>query len=277
MRLGFHGATSMTADLETDIKATVQAGFKALELWAAKVDKYLTDHSLEELNALLASNGVAPMSFNSVEFIAFRGDEYAQIKARVRQLSQWGQAIGCPTIVVVASPTAAWDTPWTEVVEAHVEVLRELGAIAAEYEVKLSFEFLGLSWCSVRTPRGAWEIVQKTGRDNVGLVMDCAHLYGGGGLLSEIDALDPAYIFTFHLDDMEDIPKEAITDATRVLPGLGVIPLDDICRRLQKIGFNGDCGVETFRPEYWERDPYELAVQARELALKVLSPHFGVE
>jgi 2-keto-myo-inositol isomerase len=63
----------------------------------------------------------------------------------------------------------------------------------------------------VRTPRGDWEIVTETGRANVGVVLDAAHFYGGGGLLSEIDQLDPARILAFHLDDLEDVPKEDIT------------------------------------------------------------------
>lgn len=277
MRLGFHGATSMTSDLETDVIASAHAGFKALELWGAKINKYLADHSLDDLKVLLTQKGVAPMSINSIEFITFRGDEYPQIRARCRELCQIAQAISCPTVVVVPSPTPSRETTWAEIVDEHVKVLRDLGSIAAEYGIKLSFELLGFGWCSVRTPRGAWEIVQKTGRDNVGLVVDCAHLYGGGGLFSEIDAVDLAHVFTFHLDDLEDLPKEAITDAKRLLPGLGVIPLDDICRRLQKLGYNGDCSVELFRPEYWEWDPKELAVQVRSSAMKVLSPYFEVE
>lgn len=277
MRLGFHGATSMTSDLETDVVASAHAGFKALELWGAKTDKYLADHSLDDLKALLTERGVAPMSINSIEFITFRGDEYPKIQARCHELCRIAQAIGCPTVVVVPSPTPSRETTWAEIVDEHVKVLRDLGSIAAEYGVRLSFELLGFGWCSVRTPRGAWEIVQKTGRDNVGLVVDCAHLYGGGGLFSEIDRVDLAHVFTFHLDDLEDIPKEAITDAKRLLPGLGVIPLDDICRRLQKLGYNGDCSVELFRPEYWEWDPKELAVQVRDSAMKVLSPYFEVE
>lgn len=277
MRLGFHGATSMTSDLETDVVASAHAGFKALELWGAKIDKYLADHSLDDLKALLAEKGVAPMSINSIEFITFRGGEYPKIQTRCHELCRIAQAIGCPTVVVVPSPTPSRETTWAEIVDEHVKVLRDLGSIAAEYGVKLSFELLGFGWCSVRTPRGAWEIVQKTGRDNVGLVVDCAHLYGGGGLFSEIDMVDLAHVFTFHLDDLEDIPKEAITDAKRLLPGLGVIPLDDICRRLQKLGYNGDCSVELFRPEYWAWDPKELAVQVRNSAMKVLSPYFEVE
>jgi 2-keto-myo-inositol isomerase len=267
----------MTSDLETDVMATAHAGFKALELWASKIDKYLEDHSVEDFKALLADNGVAAMSINSIEFITFRGDEYPQIKARCRELCQIAQAIDCPTIIVVPSPTPSWETTWEEIVEEHVKVLRDLSDIAGEYGVKLSFELLGFGWCSVRTPRGAWEIVQKTGRDNVGLVVDCAHLWGGGGLFNEIEMVDPARIFTFHLDDLEDLPKEAITDAQRILPGQGVIPLDDICERLKNVGYNGDCSVELFRPEYWEWDPKELASAVRESATKVLSPYFEVE
>ena len=83
MRVAFHGATTMTSDLETDVRVTAGAGFKALELWASKVDKYLETHSVAELKALLANNNVAPMTFNSIEFIAFRGPEFEQIKARL--------------------------------------------------------------------------------------------------------------------------------------------------------------------------------------------------
>jgi len=78
------------------------------------------------------------------------------------------------------------------------------------------------------------------------------------------------------LNDMENVPKEAITDGRRLLPGEGVIPLDEICRRMKGIGYDGACAIELFRPEYWARDPFELAVQARSAALKVLSPHFQV-
>jgi 2-keto-myo-inositol isomerase len=129
----------------------------------------------------------------------------------------------------------------------------------------------------VRTPRAAFEIIQKVDRVNVGMTLDAAHLYGGGGLLSEIDQLDPKRIFSFHLDDLEDTPKEAISDGTRLLPGEGIVPLDEICARLKNIGYNGSCAIELFRPEYWEWDPQELAIKARDAAIKVLSPHFQIE
>jgi 2-keto-myo-inositol isomerase len=277
MKLAFHGATTMTSDIETDIAVTAGAGFKALEIWAAKLDRYLAVHSLADLAALFAKYNVAPLALNSIEFIAFRGGEYAQIQARLHELGRIAQAIGCPTVVVVPSPLPDHNLAWPDIVTEYVTVLRDLSDIARSYNVRLSFEFLGFGWCSVRTPRAAFEIIQRTDRDNVGLTVDAAHFFGGGGLLDELDQLDPARIFVFHINDLEDTPKEAINDAARLLPGLGVVPLDEICARLKHIGYNGSCAVELFRPEYWDWDPGELAIKAREAAVRVLSQHFQIQ
>jgi 2-keto-myo-inositol isomerase len=277
MKLAFHGATTMTSDLETDVAITAHAGFKALEVWAEKMDRYLADHSLADLKALFMNNEVMPLALNSIEFIAFRGSEYARIQARLHELGRIAQVISCPTVVVVPSPLPDRDLSWADIMDEYVKVLLDLSDIARLYNIKLSFEFLGFGWCSVRTPRAANEIIQKVGRDNIGLTIDAAHFYGGGGLMSELDRLDPKHIFAFHLDDLEDMPKEAISDSTRLLPGLGVIPLDEICGRLKRIGYDGSCAIELFRPEYWDWNPLELALKARESALKVLSPHFQIE
>jgi 2-keto-myo-inositol isomerase len=56
-----------------------------------------------------------------------------------------------------------------------------------------------------------------------------------------------------------------------------VVPLDEICAQLQRIGYDGSCAIELFRPEYWTWDPRELAAQARQAALRVLSPYFEIE
>ncbi len=277
MRLAFHSATTMTCDLQTDLAVTARAGFKALEVWAAKLDCYLVDHQLADLSGLFAAHGVTPLAINSIESIGFRGDEYRSVQARLHALGRIAQAIGCSTVVVVPSPLPARDLPWADVRSEYVTVLHDLGEIAASYGIRLAFEFLGFGWCSVRTPRAAFEIIQECGCENVGLTVDAAHLYGGGGLVSELDRLDPQRIFAFHLDDLEDLPKEAIRDDRRLLPGLGVIPLAEICGRLQRIGYDGPCAIELFRPEYWNWDPLELAMKARAAALKVLSPYFELE
>ena len=287
MRLAYHGATSMNSDLVTDVKASVHAGFGALEIWATKLDDYIAAHSLAEAKSLFDANELEPASISSVEFIAFRGGEFQQVKDRCDELCSIAEHLGCGTLVVVPSPTPMLeptgdtardlDFPWEKVVDEYVSVLRDLDDIARPHGVRLSFEFLGFAWCSVRTPKGAWEIVQKTDRPNVGVNFDTCHFYAGGGEIKEIDLLDAQRIHAFHLNDLEDAPKEAITDGHRLLPGEGVIPLDAILARLKKIGYDGLTSVELFRKEYWQMDPYELASMAHKAAVKVLSPYFSLE
>jgi len=285
MKLAYHGATSMTSDLVTDVKASSQAGFKAMEIWASKIDDFLKTHSLDDLRALFVDNYLEPAAISSIEFIAFRGKDYAKIKNRCKELCQIAQYLDCPTLVVVPSPTPTARSedvlnlffPWEKIVQEYVSVLRDLADIAKPYGVRLSFEFLGFSWCSVRTPRGAWEIIQEAGKDNVGINFDACHFYNGGAELKEIRLLDPAKICVVHLNDMEDVPKEAITDGKRLLPGKGIIPLDDIFKQLKSIGYDGLFAVELFREEYWNWDPYKLAKESYKAAVKVLSPYYEIK
>jgi len=51
MKIALNGATTMHADLETDIRAAGAAGFDLVELWASKLRTYLASHTIAELRA----------------------------------------------------------------------------------------------------------------------------------------------------------------------------------------------------------------------------------
>lgn len=277
MLLAINGATTMRATLPEDIAAASAAGFRALEIWGAKMDAYLETNSVQALKALFEKASLQPASINSIEFITFRSpEEYDEIKARCQELCELAQTLGCDKIVVVPSPTPE-GVGWNEIKDESVRVLRELSEVASPYRVQLAFEFLGFGWCSVRTLGQCWEIVRETDRPNIGLVIDTCHFYAGGSALHAIEKLNPAKILIFHINDVEERPLDTIEDAHRLLPGEGVIPLDDILIRLKQIGFDGLCSIELFRPEYWERDPVELAMAARAATLEIVADHFQAE
>jgi 2-keto-myo-inositol isomerase len=276
MLLAINGATTMKATLPEDIAAASAAGFRALEIWAAKMDAYLEANDIEELKALFNRADLVPASINSIEFITFRPpEEYQEIKARCRELCGLAQALGCAKVVVVPSPTPE-GVGWDEVKSTSVRVLQDLSAVAAPYGVNLAFEFLGFGWCSVRTLSQCWEIVREVNLPNIGLVIDTCHFYAGGSELRAIDEVDPLKILIFHINDVEERPLVTIEDAHRLLPGEGVIPLDDILASLKRIGFDGLCSIELFRPAYWERDPAELASAARAATLDIVGNHFEI-
>jgi 2-keto-myo-inositol isomerase len=270
MKIALNGATTMFADLETDIKAASAAGYDLIEIWAAKLREFLKTKTVADLKQLLEENNLEPYSINSIEFITFRNPEdYAKIKAECEEYSKIAGEINCPYVVVVPGklPTNATET---QIVDESVKVLNELADIAAKYNVGLAFEFLGQTDCSVQTLDLDAKIIGKVNRENVGLVIDTFHFYAGNSTLEAIETLDPKKLFVFHINDAEDLPKGDLTDAHRLYPGMGILPIKEIKERFDKIGYDRMVSIEIFRPEYWNENPFEVAVNAKAATEKVL-------
>ncbi len=260
----------MHADLETDIKAASAAGFELIEIWAAKLREFLKTKTTADLKKLLEENNLEPYSINSIEHITFRNaEDYAQIKAETEELSTIAEAIGCPYVVVVPGKLPENATK-EEIIEESVRVLNELGAIAEKHNVSLAFEFLGQTDCSVQTLDLCNEIVEKVNRENIGNVLDTFHFYAGNSTFEAIDSMKPEKLFIFHINDAENLPKEELTDAHRLYPGTGILPIKEIKAHFDKIGYNRMVSIEIFRPEYWNQDPFEVAKKARQATIDVL-------
>lgn len=263
MKIALNGATIMYANLETDIRAAGEAGFDMVEIWAAKLRKFLEFHSIADLRALLSGSNVEAYSINSIEHITFRTLEgYESIKAQCGELSAVAGELACPYIVVVPGKMPQNATEEI-IIDESVDVLNELADISEPYGVSLAFEFLGQTDCSVQTLDLAKKIVEKVDRKSVGLVIDTFHFYAGNSSFEALETLDASKLFIFHINDAENLPKEQLTDAHRLYPGTGILPIGEIKRRLDKIGYDRTVSVEIFRPEYWEQEPFEVAKRAK--------------
>ncbi len=270
MKLALNGATTMHADLETDIKAAGEAGFELLEIWAAKLRVFLQTKSVADLKTLLEENNLEPYSINSIEHITFRNAaDYTKIKAECEELSTIAGEIGCPYIVVVPGKLPENATK-DEIVEESARVLNELADIAEKHNVSLAFEFLGQPDCSVQTLDLCNEIVEKVNRKSIGNVLDTFHFYAGNSTFEAIDSMKPEKLFIFHINDAENLPKEQLTDAHRLYPGTGILPIKEIKAHFDKIGYDRMVSIEIFRPEYWNENPFEVAKKAKEATKKVL-------
>jgi len=270
MKIALNGATTMHADLETDIKAANLAGFELIEIWASKLREFLKSKTTADLKMLLEENNLEPYSINSIEHITFRtNEEYQKIKAETEEFSKVAEEIGCPYVVVVPGKLPA-DATQEKIAEESVRVLNELGDISEKHNVSLAFEFLGQTDCSVQTLDFCKEIVEKVNRKNIGLVIDTFHFYVGNSSFEAIETLNPEKLFIFHINDAEDLPKEKLTDAHRLYPGLGILPIKEIKERFDKIGYDRMVSIEIFRPEYWNANPFEVAKSAKAATEKVL-------
>lgn len=272
MKLALNGATTMKADLATDLRAAHEAGFDFVEIWAAKLRAFLKTNSAADLRRLFDESSLEPLSINSIEHISFRSPgDYAGIKAECEELSSLAKTLRCPYIVVVPGRLPAQAPSLEEIIDESVRVLTELSAIAERHGVALAFEFLGQTDCSVQTLELADEIVKRVGRPDVGLVIDSFHFYAGGSTIDMIETLEPDSLFIFHINDAENLPREQLQDSHRLLPGLGILPLAEMLQSFKRIGYDRVASVELFRPEYWERDPFDLARDAKAATEGVLA------
>jgi len=271
MKLALNGATTMKADLATDIRVAHTAGFDFVEIWAAKLRTFLQTKSAADLRKLFDENALEPLSINSIEHVTFRTPaEFEVIKAECEELSALAGELQCPYIVVVPGRLPEQAPSLEEIIDESVRVLTELSDIAGRHGIGLGFEFLGQTDCSVQTLELADEIVRRVDRPNVGLVIDSFHFYAGGSTFDMIESIAPESLFIFHINDAENLPREQLRDSHRLLPGLGILPLAEMFQAFKRIGYDRVASVEIFRPEYWERDPLKLALEAKAATQKLL-------
>ena len=204
-----------------------------------------------------------------MERATFAGAEWEKVERTCREFASAAGEIGCEYLVVVPGkrPPGVTDS---EVKGETVSALEAFADIAASHNVKVALEFLGFTWCSVRTLERAWEIVAEVDRPDVGLVIDTFHFHVGGSSLAALRRIEASKLFIFHINDCENRPAPQLQDAHRLLPGEGILPVRRIADELKAIGYDRLASIEIFRPEYWERDPFELAVAARAAAEKTL-------
>jgi 2-keto-myo-inositol isomerase len=250
----------MPYSIETEIPALAAAGFEWVELRTPELRDYLESNSLSSLRRLLDGCGMRVGSINAIDFVTFRGDSYPEsVRDECKRQCEWAAELACDCLIAVPSPTPSRQTSWEEICSESVRVLSDLASLTAPLGITLGFEPLGFGWCSVRTVAGACEILDAVAPAPVGLVLDLFHFALGGSRLEELDRLDASRIPIVHVDDVIRGTVEATTDADRVFPGDGDLPIDEICARLVQGGFSGLLSLELFRPEYWEWEPRRIA------------------
>jgi len=253
MKICFNQATTMqNSTLALDLEWCEKTGYDFIEIRLDKLKEYLQDHTVADLADFFANSNLKPYSFNALEFINFRDEAgYKEITDGLKFCCETGAVIGCHKTVVVPTFDIGGYSK-TEIKEETVRVLHELSDIAAPYGMKLAFEFVGYPSCSVNTLEQAYDIVAAADRENVGFVLDCFHFHAMNSKWEALEAIDPAKLFIFHLDDSEDLPVGALRDDKRLWPGEGAVDLARIFGILKAKGYAEMASIELFRPAYWE-------------------------
>jgi 2-keto-myo-inositol isomerase len=272
--IALNGATT-GGDLLTDLRAAREAGYDAVEIPDRKLDAYLqTGGTLAALAQQLERYDLSVLGVGALEQATLlEGPKRGAMLARCEVLCERAFILHSPYIVVVPSPTPSGaSAQWIR--DTTVESLNRFADICTRAHVRIGFEFLGFADSSIRTLATARDVIAQVNNPTVGLALDTFHFYVSGSPFTELDNIHAAQIFFVHVSDAEERRVAELTDDHRLLPGDGTIPLREIVKRLEITGYLGYYSLELFRPEYWTREPIELAKEGRQ-KMEAMFQHDG--
>lgn len=262
-------ATTMTTDLETDLRAYAEAGFESVELWLAKLEAYLADGgSLDRAQDLLRRLGLRTVAACAQGgCLLSSGAERRRILDQLRHRLMLTRALGADTLVVFSeSPEEASLSAY----ETAAANLAQVADLAAQQEVSIALEFIKGSRLVGSLPT-AQELVRRADRANLGVLFDTFHFYAGISKMADLEDMDASLLALVHVNDVGNLPRESWTDRDRVLPGQGVLPLVEMLGLIQSKGYEGYCSIEVFSRDLWEDDPFTVARLAHDSLTQLLA------
>ena len=246
-----NGATLMTTPTQRVLEIARDTGYAGIE---ARAERLVTDSAevrataeVARSNDILTLNGVA---------LTVRADGRVDrqlletdLGSRLRICSD----LGSPYLLAI--PPRAPGLATRRAIPGTRDALELARDRADTVGIRIAFEFLGFGDCPINTPAIAAETVD--GIDAIDLVLDSCHWHASGSQPLESYPVDR--IVLVHLNDAPNKPPRQIEDADRVLPGEGVIRLQDLLHDLAARGFAGPWSLETFNPKYWTEAPEQIA------------------
>jgi len=261
-------STIRPAPLLDKIQIAAAAGYSGIELWSDDLTRFEKGGgSLSEIRQRLNDSGLkVPSVIALFDWMQSEGPHKDAAFGEARRRMEQAAAVGAPTIV--ASPVP--DAPNVDLGRA-ASRYAELLELGRQVGVTPSMEFLGF-FHNVFMLEQAAAIARQTGDAHASIVLDPFHLYRGGSGFGGIKFLKGIKISICHFNDAPAAPPQFDqSDADRVYPGDGVLPLSQMLRDLASIGYEGFLSIELFNESYWRDDLSVVARTAWKKAVSIVS------
>jgi 2-keto-myo-inositol isomerase len=262
MKLCISEACTMPASFAEDVAACAESGCPALEVWLTKLEQHLETHSADETKKLLGDSGIAlAAAAYQGGLLLSQGEARKAHFDHFRRRLELCQVFGVPTMLLVADFRQA---PQPTDLERAVVSLTQAGQWAAGFGVTLALEFRATdTFCSSLDT--TVHLVDACGEANVGVCLDVFHYWKGPSKPDDLDLLTSANLAHVQICDLSAVPRELASDADRILPGDGELPLGTILNKLKDQVYEGYVSLELMNPILWQTRPhhvYELGYTA---------------
>jgi 2-keto-myo-inositol isomerase len=267
MTLAIHQNTSAAAGYRKSLEGWARAGIRNVEITAALLDDFLKMDSLGAAKRVLTDNGLTPVSCAcGVNGLWEPNPGHAAALEDLKRRCEMFATLG---LVRFYAPVTTTAKVAEEDYKGGVDNMRQVGEIARQFNMTGMAEFTRAS-TFVATLGTMLQMKRSAAHPNFKLLFDCYHFWSGQSKFEDLDRLEPGDVGHVHFQDVPDMPRELLGQATRVIPGDGVTPLVKILRKLADKGYMGPLSVELFLPKFQQGDPYEVAREIRQKAEAVM-------
>ncbi|WP_330212830.1 sugar phosphate isomerase/epimerase family protein [Pseudomonas sp. Z18(2022)] len=280
--LALHSTVAKHSTLAMDIDIAQALDFDALEINSGKLEAYLqAGYSESELQALLKDVPVTGIGY--LRDIERQGAEREDLFNEARRLFELANLVGANGVQVLTGPInvqAVIDFQATgnsthysgllgrdsaEQYALTASNLAALADLAGEHDLLLYLE--ALSWTPLNTLDHQLQLIERTGRRNVKLVIDYWHCFTSGVAPADVARLDKDVIYGVHVCDSlafaGGIPNEEVL---RDVPtGSGVLDLAEWTAAVKATGYTGWWSCELFCKKQQQQNSYVVAQQLKAL------------
>jgi 2-keto-myo-inositol isomerase len=258
MTLALHQNTSSGAGYRGSLEGWARAGIKNVELTNGLLDAFLKTDTLAAAGRVLTDLGLTPVCAASGVFGVWEpGDKRAALLENFRKRCEMYASLGLTRIY---TPSAATQRFTPEDFKAGPDRMREVGEIARQFGLSAGIEATRTSTYVSALPT---MLTMTRAAGNVYPLLDFYHFWSGPNKLEDLDLIRKGEIGHVHFQDVPDMPRELLDQASRIIPGDGVAPVDRSLRKLSDQGYSGPLSVELFLPQFSQRDPFEVASEIR--------------
>ncbi len=257
-----------------DIGNCADAGCDAVEVWLTKLEQHLETESIAATKRLLGDRKVqlAAASYQGGLLLS-QGEARKAHFDHFRKRLDLCQQFDIRTIVVVADFAEKVDAAS---LDRAIVSLAQAAQWAAGFDVTLALEFRARnSFCASLDT--AIALASQCGEPNVGINLDTFHYHTGPSKFDDFALLTPERLAHVQISDLSGIARELATDADRILPGDGDIPLAPIVNELRRIGYTGYISLELMNPLLWQANAKQVVEIAWTALRKILGETVATE
>jgi len=260
MTLSIHQNTSAGAGYRKSLEGWARAGIKNVEITAQLLDDFLKTESLAAARRVMTDEGLTPVSSaNEVAGLWEPNPNHATALDNLKKRCEMFAELGLKRTYAPVTATAMFKEDDYKI---GVDNMRKVGDVAKAFGMTAMAEFTRAS-TFIATLGTMVKMVHQAAHPNMRMLFDCYHFWSGQSKFEDLDLVQPGDIGHVHFQDVPDMPRELLGQATRVIPGDGVTPLVKILRKLSEKGYAGPLSVELFLPQFQQGDPYEVAQDIR--------------